>query len=171
MMVDGHGRARTDTDRVGRVMVQDGCRCEDIGFLAEHLRESDRVELRLASGRDVSEVLSDSVSMSGDEVWTVYAGGEPVAVFGGVAVGGGCVPWLVATDRFPDYAKSIIRVIKRRLADAVATYGYLFNYVHAGNEVSVRWLSYLGFRLSGPFPFGVSRALFYFFEMGGGVYV
>lgn len=133
--------------------------------VAGQARQSDRTEVFLASGNDVLTVLRASVGVS-EDCYTVFYDDAPVAVFGFRGVIRGAVPWLIGTDRFverPDFVKAFPASYIDR---ALARYGYLFNFVHAENHVSRRWLEHLGFRMHPPVPYGAGGAMFHYFDQG-----
>lgn len=141
-----------------------GCTDESVCFIAEYMRESDRVETQLSSGLKPCDVVRRAVDISG-QVWTV-SDGDPVAVFGVAGARAGGIPWVLGTDRLGRYARFLVAFPKAFLADAVRRYGYLYNYVWSGNETAKHWLRHLGFRLTGPVRFGVAGADFCYFDMG-----
>lgn len=121
---------------------------EDVGEIAPYVREIERIECRDMSGEeDMAAVLSSAVSMS-DPCHTLVADdGSLLGMCGVTPLSPGLgVVWLLPTERCFEGANRIqfIRLTRRWIAERVCEYPVLCNYIHASNELSVRWLHWAG---------------------------
>lgn len=138
----------------------------DLTYVARHMRQADRDELRATSSDSAWWALTRSALVS-THIWTVAdrETGEPIAVFGvaplSATVGS---PWLLGTDRVRECSKALVREGKRYANLMLHVYPHLFNYVHVANARSIRWLKALGFTLHDPVPYGTAGELFHPFE-------
>ena len=71
------------------------------------------------------------------------------------------VPWLLATDAAEKVPMSFTRRAKDVLNEMHAVRDKLANYVDVENEVSIRWLKWLGFQFLPAIPYGPFGFLFY----------
>ena len=123
----------------------------DIEYVAAHLRQDNRQELTaLCGGGHELDVLRSSVKYS-DVVGCFYIDGVPAAIYGvrspGVICTVKCV-WLLMTSETLKHRLVVGRYTKRYLRAIVAAYGPMSNKVDAGNEEILRWLEWLGARIS-----------------------
>lgn len=99
---------------------------------------------------------------------TALVDGQPEVMFGvadlNILTGTGA-PWLLGTDAVERHFRQFLRQSLQWRERLSAEYEVLMNFVHDENEVSKRWLSWLGFTLSDPFPMGKSGEAFRLFEM------
>lgn len=144
--------------------------CEvDLIYLAQHLRTTDLAELAATHGAelDVLRCLRTAVSAS-EQAWVaVTVWGEPVAVFGIAPVsllgGIGC-PWMLGTDAVDGYAREVVTLSRRHVAQWSRRYPLLFNYVDARNLRSIQWLRRTGFVIGQAEPYGLHGEPFHRFE-------
>ncbi|MFW6341410.1 MAG: hypothetical protein ACOC00_00130 [Halothiobacillaceae bacterium] len=126
------------------------------------LREPDRVELMLSTGREPMDCMADSFAVS-RRTMAASVHGRPIAVFGianalDQPYG---IPWGVSTDEADRYPMSILR-LGRMWIDIVAPfYPALLNVVHRDNRRSLRYVRALGFTIGDAEPFGPSGAMFH----------
>ena len=130
----------------------------DIEYVAAHLRQDNRQELTaLCGGGHELDVLRSSVKYS-DVVGCFYIDGVPAAIYGvrspGVICTVKCV-WLLMTSETLKHRLVVGRYTKRYLRAIVAAYGPMSNKVDAGNEEILRWLEWLGARISEPVRCGI----------------
>ena len=142
---------------------------DDLGYLAQHLRDADRQELAAVHGvgLDLLRCLQTAVRSS-EEAWVaVTAYGEPIAVFGLAPVsllgGIGC-PWMLGTDVVDLYAREVVRLSRQHVARWSRRYSLLFNYVDARNLRSIEWLRHTGFTILPAQPYGQHGEPFHRFE-------
>lgn len=130
----------------------------DIEYVAAHLRQDNRQELTAlyGGGREL-DVLRSSMRYS-DVVGCFYIDGVPAAIYGvrspGVICSVKCV-WLLMTSETLKHRLVVGRYTKRYLRAIVAAYGPMSNKVDAGNEEILRWLRWLGARISEPVRCGI----------------
>ena len=132
----------------------------DFYYIADHLREIDRVEVSLAYGRPARDVIRGSAH--GLSAQIVRFDGLPAILFG-VALGNGpAAPWMVATDALYDMPQQFIADESAALVSGwLRDYGYLKNRVHRDNATSINWLRWLGFSIDTQ-PTGPESAFFDF---------
>lgn len=94
--------------------------------------------------------------------------GSPVAVIGvspnSIITGGGTI-WMLGTDGLKDAKLAVLRHSRAWTQSMLQKYGELSNYVDARNEVSIRWLKWLGFTVDEAKPYGKSQLPFHRFHM------
>jgi hypothetical protein len=149
-----------------RRLVIDTASEADAEILGPRLRAADIEEIRAASGLAPAEALRRSCALS-THVWAVRAGGGPAIAIWGVGplslvAGRGC-PWLLASDAFEDLGRDVARQSRPLLAAMRDLYPRLENRVDARHARAVRWLSWLGFTIDPPAPWGVEGRPFHRF--------
>lgn len=138
------------------------CTPEHIEQLKPRLREADRIELTLATGKSPEEALDDAIHLSTESyVWVER--GVVLCVFGVVQhpedTGVG-IPWLMASDEAVTVGKRLVRHCGKKIEELSVGYRLLFNMVYQENRVAIRWLQWCGFTFSSPVPCGPSSAMF-----------
>lgn len=125
--------------------------------MANHVRDTDKLEVYRSSGQDIRAALLDSVDVSDDDMcWAALYNGLPCAMFGAneltvegdgpysdMSIGG---VWLLATPTIYVNKLDFHRKAKEYLAKMHERYEYLTNFVDADNIPSLIWLPRLGFR-------------------------
>lgn len=144
---------------------------EDAIYLSTRLRSGDLDELAAQYGpaTDVAAVLARALLVSSSCWAGCAADDEPVALLGVAPVSllsGIGSPWMLGSARAEEFPKAMIREGRRKVKEMRVLYPSLVNYVHARNEVSVRWLQRLGFLVHDPQPVGFEGELFRQFTMG-----
>lgn len=123
-----------------------------IPSVAQRMRQADRDEIAAASGRLPAAVLEFSLENS-TAAWTAIINGRPEVMFG-VATFPGCentgAPWLLGTDAVERYNHIFLRRSLEWLDQLFERYAVLRGLIHEGNSAGLRWLQWLGFRLSDP---------------------
>lgn len=125
--------------------------------MANHVRETDKMEVYRTSGQDIRSALLDSVDVSDDDMcWAALYNGLPVAIFGANDITPEDVPeeerysiggiWLLATPGIYRNKRDFWRNSKKYLAIMHERYEYLTNFVDADNWPTLAWLPRLGFR-------------------------
>lgn len=135
--------------------------------LVLELRRADREEVRALTGRSPRQVLVESVERSA-MAWAGWADGNLVCLFGVVPVslaGVTGVPWLLGSDEVCSYSRQFLRRNKDYVLEMLRAFPVLRNVVDARNEVSIRWLRWLGFKMQAPRPMGVHGLPFIEFTM------
>lgn len=134
--------------------------------IVPRLREADVEEIRAMTGMEPKIPLAFSIA-NADPGWAAEADGRVEAVFGvGPVANAHCPtgrPWLVGTDEVAKHPVMFYR-LSRGIVDAMkARYDQLINWVDARNELSIRWLKWLGFHIEDPEPMGVEGLPFHCF--------
>lgn len=130
-------------------------------------RQADRDEVMAGHGWTLSEGLRHSLATS-TLAWTGMVGDEPVVMFGvspASVVGGKGIPWLLGTDAIARHQMAFLRHSRRMVGQMAEIYPVLENWVDDRNELSKRWLAWLGFVVGLPQPYGVDRLPFRPFSM------
>jgi hypothetical protein len=117
--------------------------------LARDLRPSDRTEVA-AWGLEPLRALELSANAS-TEVYTVLSGDRVVMAFG---VGPKPLDgepaygiWMLSTPLLEDFPRQVAREARGWIDRFKGRYGTLWNIAHAGNELHVRWIDWLGFSI------------------------
>lgn len=143
---------------------------DDVTEVAANLRASDIAELKAAHGDNVNVDTALYLSyIRSTNCQAAHLNGKAIAIFGFVKMvhrPGVLVPWLLCTDELKLHAKTHIRETRRAVKEALKDVGYLFNYVHAENEASIKFLKAVGFTIHPAEPFGRKGELFHMFDMG-----
>ncbi|MGA7492372.1 MAG: hypothetical protein WB930_00130 [Syntrophobacteraceae bacterium] len=141
---------------------------DHIFWLANNMRAPDREEVAAAVGMGPYRALSDSLQRSA-AAWTGMVNDEPVCMFGVTPVdilGGIGSPWLLGAEDLPKYAITFLKANKGYVLKMLGLFPYLQNYVDVRNEMSVKWLKWLGFKFDPePVPYGIWGLRFYRFHM------
>ncbi|WP_339084245.1 phage protein Gp13 family protein [Hyphomicrobium sp. ghe19] len=136
-----------------------------IRTIARRMREADRLEVHAASGKTPGQALAFSLRKS-SVAWTWLVDGRPEAMFGvgdlNILAGVGA-PWLLGTDVVLAHQMEFLRRSREWRNQLLQRYSTLTNFVDVRNEVSVRWLRWLGFKLSEPITYRGHD--FYVFEL------
>lgn len=135
--------------------------------MAPHMRPADVAEVYAASGRDPETALISSINRS-TQAWTCFVDGEPACIWGVGVVSllnlrGS--PWLLGTCHVERHPKEFLRQSRTFLREMLVTYSHLENHVDSRNALAVRWLSWLGFIVEAPRPYGFLDLPFHRFSM------
>ena len=128
---------------------------DHVPVLARAMRGADRAEVA-ALGHTPAGALELSLRAAA-EAWTGTVDDEPAVMFGVADLGEGIgEPWLLGTERVVRHQVAFLRR-NRAYVDRLLMPGRwstLRNRVDSRNEVSLRWLSWLGFVLGPAEPWG-----------------
>lgn len=120
--------------------------------IAARMRQADRDEVSASSGKTPLVALAYSFRKS-SIVMTAMIDGRPEIMFGVGDVnilGGVGAPWLLGTDAVDTVPLWFVRRSLAWRNQLLMRYSVLRNFVDARNEVSIRWLRWLGFRILDP---------------------
>lgn len=136
-------------------------RQEDVEGLAPRLRESDLVEIYLASGLNAKEGLSLSVNNS-SACFSLSFENQVAALFG---VAKSSAPdigiiWLLGSDDLTRCKKVLVADGRRWVAEFSRHYAALKNYISAANLSTLEWLEAIGFRRLGISTYGHANQRF-----------
>ncbi len=120
---------------------------EDIPYLSENLREADKKELFATSGRTPEESLTNAFTHDSLGIWVGVYEGNPEIIFGVTKCDNEDVgfPWMVCTDKLKDSPREFISKCKRWVEGFSRNFPLLINFVHAENDLHIRWLKWCGF--------------------------
>lgn len=93
---------------------------------------------------------------------------EPACMLGVTpisALGGHGAPWLVTTPAIEKAQITFLRHCRPVVREMHGVFPVLFNLVDARNALAIRWLSWLGFRIKDPVPYGPDALPFHPFWM------
>lgn len=138
--------------------------------LVVDMREADIDEVTAATGgRDLGSIVRASVAASVGPR-TALIDGEVACIFGVAPLGGMLgrtgAPWMLGTHLLDRHPGALMRHCRRYVADMLALYPRLVNFVDARNVRSIRWLKRLGFTFHPAAPYGEAGLPFHRFEMG-----
>lgn len=139
---------------------------EHVDHVADFMRDADVQEIWAASHSLPHIALKASVRRS-DRAWCGLVDDEPTAIFGvghAVLLTGVGVPWLLGTERMGGCAPAVLRTSRKAVAELSGRYPVLRNVIDDRNHISKRWLAWLGFQFSAPFPYGAEKLPFRLFE-------
>lgn len=140
---------------------------EHAAEMLPYIRQADIDEFYAAALIEPSEVLRRSMAAS-SICWAGVIDGEVVGIFGvcpaSMLTGFG-VPWLVATDRLEKVQVTFLRHCRPVLAQMLALYPRLENFVDARNAAAKSWLHWLGFTLNDAQPYGALQLPFHHFHL------
>ena len=135
---------------------------EHVDWIATHMRQADRDEVMAATGHTPHQALRLSLEKS-DLAWTGFADGVATVMFGAGtlnALNRIGAPWLLGTDGVKTHYRVFLRSSLLWKSHLLSNYDELMNMVDDRNDVSKRWLSWLGFTLEQPVIAGVEQIPF-----------
>lgn len=137
---------------------------EALRFIANHMREADKREVKAASGMKPLAAIQHGIQLSHD-LWCLYdPKGWPSAVLGVVPLQRGALdvgaPWLLGTDSLILHKRWFHREAREVCDKLVLKWGVLTNLVDARNTAHINWLRHLGFRFGAPVISGVEQRPF-----------
>jgi hypothetical protein len=141
---------------------------EHVEAMAPRMRRADVEEVWAANRSNPYDALRSSLALS----WNAWAGvvdGVVMCIFGvtPLSLVTGCgVPWMLGATGLERYAMAFLRRNRRYVAEMLATFPRLENWVDARNGASIRWLRWLGFTLEPAAPWGAFGLPFHRFSMG-----
>lgn len=140
---------------------------EDVEYIIEHVRPEDAAELDALDGSTIRESLDETPDLLNvSQVWEVD--GKPVCIFGVTPMAGPLstgIIWMLATTDFHKHARTFAGHCRKVVKEMIKGYGYIFNYIHSENRVSIVWLKSLGFKIRDGQQLGHKGATFHKFEM------
>ena len=121
---------------------------QDIDILAPILREQDKHEVWCSHGVNSREALQMSFLNSTECYSIIEDHLKLVGMFGVVNQGNGVgMPWMLASDDLPkkENVATFLPQGKSWVEGLQKKYQQLYNYAHAENHTSLKWLKWLGF--------------------------
>lgn len=140
---------------------------EMIVTVAENMRQADVDEVTASHGHTPIQALQAGVDVS-DFIVAVVIDDEPVAILGlsrcnPITDTG--IPWLLSSENALKHKREFLLQSPKVIEQMLSICPNLFNFVHAENKTSVRWLKWLGFTIEEPKPIGVKKEMFHRFHM------
>lgn len=142
---------------------------KDCEFVAANMRETDKAEVWASHHLAPIDALKHGLVSHGDTL-TAFIDGVPVCVFGcspRSLLSSTGVPWMLGTDELEKHAFAVCKRNKKMIRKWRTEYALLTNWIDDRNETTKRWLTWLGFTLFEPQPFGAEQLPFCRFEMLG----
>lgn len=140
---------------------------DHVAPIADRMRPADVAEVAAMSGRSPDDALAFSLGKS-SFAWTAMLDGQPEVMFGvgdiNILARTGS-PWLLGTDAVEREYRMFLRQSRDWSEQLFERYDLLRNFVDDRNEVSKRWLQWLGFTLLDPIPIGRNGEMFRLFEL------
>lgn len=136
--------------------------------IAYRLRQADIDEVYASHGVSPEEAVRGMLESRGIKHAAELFGepnGRVVAIYGIAKQYWGGEPWLLGTDELADVYMPFLRQSKIFIRRSLEICGTLANWVDARNELSIRWIRWLGFELGKPTPWGYEGRPFIPFRM------
>ncbi len=136
--------------------------------IAEHMRSIDQQEIWLASKSTPSRAMHRC--LDSDVKLTCLVDEMPAFMFGVnrmTLLGNKGAVWMLGTEDMYKikYGKLELKLMREYARQLAEPYDVIENYVHVENEISIKWLRFMGFKFDEPQPYGFSKAPFMRFEM------
>lgn len=141
---------------------------EDVEAFAPLIRDADRIEVEASHDMTPREALEYALGLS-TVAWSAWVDDHPVCMFGVAPLSileGRGTPWMLGTEGVTTWPLVFLRRCKQCVKAMRAVYPTLENFVHDDNELAKRWLSWMGFEVSEPVPFGRRGEMFRYFRLG-----
>lgn len=140
---------------------------EHVEELAHTMQEDDKLSILNLVGLTPKQGLQLSIENSlQSDSWVLD--GQVVAI-SGISVpsllGDTACPWLLCSDVIRKIPRIFMEATREQTYEWLDQYPILHNVVWAGHIRSIRWLKWLGFKLTGPYPIGINGAEFYIDEL------
>ena len=135
-------------------------------FVAKHLRDTDKRELKRAGKEDYEQAVLDSVSVS-PFAFAALEGGTPLCVFGMVPDGVLSIRarvWMLGTSDINENKKEFVKTCRTVINGMLDIYPILYNLVDANYPQAIRLLKFLGASFGGKITLDTG-APFVFFEI------
>ena len=118
---------------------------EDLRYVANNMREMDKLEAFYQSGQEPLQALQFTYICSKVNMAIADDNDQPIGLCG--VVEGGVI-WMVATDKLFENTKYKIQLIRKGrkwVESLLKKYKVLYNFVYAENDSAIKWLKSLGF--------------------------
>ena len=136
-------------------------------IMGMRMRPADKRELWLSHKQRPAEGLRHTCRTS-IRCLSGFQDGRLVAMWG-VSVesllGGAGVPWFTSSEEVDDHPISFLRASREGLEELSEGFALLTNYVSVDHSKAIRWLTWLGFTLEPPAPYGPFGSLFHRFTL------
>ena len=130
--------------------------------LADNMRQADIDEIKASHG--VDPLKGSIISFrSSESCFTGMVDNRVGCLFGtirGHVMSDRGMPWLLTTDLVERYALQFLLGSRDVMIQMKRAFGFLENWADIRNEVALKWLRWMGFRMCHAEPWGVERRLF-----------
>lgn len=136
--------------------------------MAPRMRQAEVLEVRDAAGLSPEDMLLAELGRS-SIAWSWIVDGQVGCMFGVVTkhlLDVESYPWFLTTPLVEKYARQFARSCRELLPELLSHHPRLIGMVDARYKLSIRWLTWLGAKLSPPEPWGVANQPFCRFVIG-----
>lgn len=140
---------------------------EIVRSIAADMRPADADEVFASHGHTPIQAIMGGWEVSQYSV-VIMVNNTPCVIMGLVnrdILTGTGVPWLLGTENALKYSREYFKLSPPVIKEMLDICPRLFNYVHAENKMSIKWLRWLGFNIDEPKPHGVKGELFHRFHL------
>lgn len=138
---------------------------DDMREIARRMRQEDRRELVGIIGDNIEAECLHCLAAS-DVAYICKADGVPLAAFGVVGLIWGGIIWMLATEETAKHKIYVGKKTREGIRAFLSDYGYLYNYIDAGNKDTIRWLRWLGAKIYPAAPYGIYGLPYHKFTFG-----
>jgi len=119
----------------------------DVDYLSDNIRYMDNLECHSVGLTPHKAMMLGLIE--DDITFTVIArSGNPMAMFGAGESNGNAYIWLLGTDEIKDNRYDFLKATRKWVGIISKPYDAVCNYVHADNEVAIKWLKFCGAKFS-----------------------
>ncbi|SIO58414.1 hypothetical protein [Paraburkholderia phenazinium] len=137
-------------------------------MMAPHMRAAEVREIMASDGLTPIRGLLRELDRS-SSAWSWIIDGEVACMFGIITpylLDQESYPWMLTTPLVESNSRQFARACRALLPELLAVHPKLSGMVDARYELSVRWLGWLGAKISSPEPWGAEGVPFCRFEIG-----
>lgn len=135
---------------------------EDCFYVAKHMRKQDAQEAWIANHMSPIETTLGCFQLS-SLCFTIDRNGFAVAMFGVIPknlVGEHAMIWMLCTDGVIGIEKTFVRNGRKLIDIMLSYYPFLYSHVSVENDVSFKWLKFIGAKICQTVPYGIEHKLF-----------
>jgi len=141
---------------------------EHCELLAPRLRVIDKQEIFYAGGLRPKQALEYSLENSLDAITVKYEGSDIPILMAGISNNLGLMDdrkniWLLASDEINNISFKFLKQCNNYML-LLAKGNKVCNHVMEGNNITLKWLKWLGFTIYEPKPFGLYDKRFHYIE-------
>jgi hypothetical protein len=133
-------------------------------MIADNMRDEDVREIWASHHERPHEAMEHLIH---EEAYVWLVDGKPLCLFGvktlDLLTNTGS-PWMLGSKELTQFPMRFLRGSLPVVKSWMKAYDTLYNYVHAENTLSIKWLRWLGFHLDEAAPHGIDAENFHRFE-------
>lgn len=129
----------------------------DVSRLQAALRKPDLDEITAQEYRPRTALMFGYLH---GECYTALAGSKVLCMYGVVPEPEGGRIWMLSCDGIEKYGLGVSRITRGEIKRFLSQYRYIYNIVDERNQVTIRWLKWLGFKFGSTHLIGPSRQPF-----------